>query len=309
MHGLLAAARENVLSDALQRALMHVDPNRLSAEIVAVSPVEPRRVLQAAGIRDEHIFVTPAVLEQRPSLLGYYRLLLGISQKQFYASSTGLARFKVLEQKNVLPPRLIGEIEKLCVSLNHSLAELITGVEGGITPKDVEQLPLLLLGTQFDGSWRNLIGQRATREVFDAMKSVIQLADVDVHESEKGDTLTFLNRSNRKITLALAADPDVVITEDVDGRSILKVAIEIKGGTDLSNAHNRAGEAEKSHQKARNREAADFWTIMATSGMDLSVLKQESPTTRKWFDLVSVLEQEGESWQRLVSELKIAVGV
>jgi len=46
------------------------------------------------------------------------------------------------------------------------------------------------------------------------------------------------------------------------------VAIEVKGGTDVSNAHNRAGEAEKSHTKAKGKGFRDFWTIISKKGLD-----------------------------------------
>ena len=73
------------------------------------------------------------------------------------------------------------------------------------------------------------------------------------------------------MTIALAPDPDVEIREVINGREVLKVALEIKGGTDYANIHNRAGEAEKSHQKARNRHASAFWTVIATTGKSITV--------------------------------------
>jgi|SRR6266567_6638705 len=51
---------------------------------------------------------------------------------------------------------------------------------------------------------------------------------------------------------ALSVFPDTRIQEEFGGKLRNKVAIEIKGGTDVSNAHNRAGEAEKS--RPRNRD-------------------------------------------------------
>src|SRR5438876_5226020 len=76
-----------------------------------------------------------------------------------------------------------------------------------------------------------------------------------------------------------------------------KVAIEIKGGTDMSNAHNRAGEAEKSHQKAKKQGFRDFWTLISKSGLSIEKLKQESPTTNSWFDVAQVLARQGEDWK------------
>ena len=111
------------------------------------------------------------------------------------------------------------------------------------------------------------------------------------------------------MTLALAPDPDVVIKEQVNNQSIFKTAIEIKGGTDYSNIHNRAGEAEKSHRKAHAAGAQDFWTVMALTGADMQVIRSESPTTRDWFDVEEVLAGAGASWQRLVNLTISAMGI
>ena len=66
------------------------------------------------------------------------------------------------------------------------------------------------------------------------------------------DLRTYILRSRKVVIWPLATDPDIRIQEEFEpGQLRNKVAIEIKGGTDISNAHNRAGEAEKSHQKGQ----------------------------------------------------------
>jgi hypothetical protein len=52
--------------------------------------------------------------------------------------------------------------------------------------------------------------------------------------------ITVRNASKRKVFIALSTDPDIRIQEDFNGKLRNKLAIEIKGGTDNSNAHNRA---------------------------------------------------------------------
>jgi hypothetical protein len=231
-----------------------------------------------------------------------------VSQKQFYTSKSGLSRFKSMEVKNVISPEVNDLLDELCAGLNDAMAELVTAVEGGFAERDVDQLPLLALGAQFDGSWRTKIGDKAIKDVFKIIKEIIKSVNIEFTEAES--SLTLLNRSERKVTVGLAADPDVVITEELaEGRSVLKVAIEIKGGQDKSNVHNRAGEAEKSHQKARNKGATDFWTVISTEGVDRKVLKEESPTTRQWFDLAQVLDQDGDDWQRLHDQVLVAMGI
>jgi hypothetical protein len=121
--------------------------------------------------------------------------------------------------------------------------------------------------------------------------------------------LTLRNASSRKVVTALASDPDVCLQEEFDGRLRNKVAIEIKGGTDKSNAHNRAGEAEKSHQKARREGFRDFWTLIAKKGLDLSKLRNESPTTNSWFNVAQVLGRKGEDWEEFRSRLAGEVGI
>lgn len=50
--------------------------------------------------------------------------------------------------------------------------------------------------------------------------------------------------------IEFAPDPDIVIREEFSkGKYRNIITIEVKGGTDFSNIHNRVGEAEKSHQR------------------------------------------------------------
>jgi hypothetical protein len=93
------------------------------------------------------------------------------------------------------------------------------------------------------------------------------------------------------------------------GATHKNVAIEIKGGTDKSNAHNRAGEAEKSHQKAKQDGFRDFWTLILLKGMDLAKLKRESPSTNEWFDVTQLLARDGEDWERFRDHLARVAGI
>ena len=139
------------------------------------------------------------------------------------------------------------------------------------------------------------------------MKTVIKQQGCSFTETDA--SITIINNSGREVTLALAPDPDLVIREDVEDSVVYKTAIEIKGGADKSNRHNRVGEAEKSHQKARADGAQDCWTVIDLANADLAVLKQESPTTREWLDLNEVLHQSGSGWSRLKTLTLSAMGI
>ena len=304
-HQLLVAARRTVLRQALSAALGTARPEVVRQQLDHYAPTGARQVLAKAGIRDEHVFATPEVLLIRPTTLGYYRLLLGVSQKAFYKSELGLSRFKAMEVRDVVRPAIESDIPELCTALNQQLAELVIQFSPEVTKDDVEQLPLLTLGAQFDGGWRNNIGSVATQEVFLVIKELV--ADHIVNMTET--SLTLENSSGRKVRINLASDPDVAVIEQFPGAADqFQLALEIKGGTDRSNAHNRAGEAEKSHQKVKGK-ARDFWTLIATKGVDKNQLEVESPTTRRWFDVAEVLARSGPDWERFGNDLRGAVGI
>jgi hypothetical protein len=127
---------------------------------------------------------------------------------------------------------------------------------------------------------------------------------------EEKNRITVHNSSGRIVSLTFGADPDLRIQQDLGpGKIHNKVAVEVKGGTDRSNAHNRAGEAEKSHQKAKTQGFSDFWTVIAKKGLNIKKLKQESPSTNHWFDVSQVLGREGEDWEEFRRRLAVAVGI
>jgi len=234
---------------------MSIDARQVKRELAKYVPADALRTLAAAGIRDEHVFPVPIVVETKPTLVGYYRLLLGLPQKTFYAPSTGMGPFKSMEASGTISKRQQDLLPELCSCMCKGLAELVAQIYPIVSIRDVAELPLLTLGQQFQGANNNKIGQQATREIF------------------------------------------------------INVAIEIKGGSDKSNAHNRAGEAEKSHQKAKQDGFRCFWTLIALKGMDLVKLRKESPTTNEWFDVAQVLARNGADWERFREHLVQTTGI
>jgi len=304
-HQLLVAARKTWLSDALGEALRIIDPATLKKQITEFVPAESQKILAAAGIRDEHVFPTPIVLETKPTLVGYYRLLLGSPQKSFYDSGTGLGRFKSMEMDGILRPPQKAALPDFCAAMSKPLADLVAQVSPQITKRDVSELQLITLGSFFQGQNNVAIGKQATKDVFLAVADIVKPFIVARDER----SLTVKNASGRVVRITLASDPDIRIEEEYGEKSDAKVAIEIKGGTDFSNVHNRAGEAEKSQQKARGKGYRDFWTIIALKGVDMRTLRGESPTTTSWFDVAEVLGRQGTSWDEFQNRIANAVGI
>lgn len=304
-HQMLVAARKSVLLDALSEALGQLDPNITKGQILVYVPVDAQKILAAAGIRDEHIFPLPAISEKKPTLIGYYRLLLGVSQKRFYRKGTGMGPFKSMETSGLLSPKKRPDLESFCTAMAENLAELVRNISPPITPRDVSDLPLLTLGAQLYGSNNNAIGKQATLDVFLSVVEIVK----NFISSQNSSKITLENASKRTVVIALSGDPDIRVQEEFEGRLRNILAIEIKGGTNVSNAHNRAGEAEKSHRKAKKQDFRDYWTIISLAGVDLGMLQQESPTTTSWFDVAQVLAREGKDWKEFRSRFAGAVGI
>ncbi len=304
-HQLLVAARKTVLGDALRVAVSTVDPQQLSKQIATYAPRDVRKILAAAGVRDEYVFPTPLVLEAQPTLVGYYRLLLGVSQKRFYRSQTGMSQFRSMEFLGTLRESPREQLPAFCKAMGRSLSDLVRQLSPSVTTRDVDELSLLTLGAQFQGGNNVSIGKQATLDGFLAIADTVR-SHVQEHTQRK---LSVLNASGRRVVLTLSGDPDVRIEEDFAGELRKKVAIEIKGGTDVSNVHNRAGEAEKSHQKARREGFVDCWTIIQTKGVSIPKLESESPTTNAWFDAAQVLGRSGPDWDTFRNRIAEAVGI
>ena len=114
------------------------------------------------------------------------------------------------------------------------------------------------------------------------------------------------NAAQRKVLIEFAADPDIIIREEMKQGSYRNIiAIEVKAGTDFSNIHNRIGEAEKSHQKARANEYVECWTVVNVDRIDLDMARRESPSTNRFYRLSHLEGKRGDEyedfWSRIVS--------
>lgn len=305
-HERLVLARKTWLMDALSEALRRVDHNVLKGQLTTYVPADVQGILAAAGIRDEHVFPTPLLLEEQPTLIGYYRLLLGVPQKTFYGTGTGMSRFRRMEEQGTIDATQQAALPAFCRAMASSLAELVRQISPAITPRDVAELPLLTLGQFFQGGNNNVIGQAAIKAVF--------LAIADIVESviaQRTDTqLRVTTPAGRQFLIALAGDPDVRVQaiQPDDGLQNL-LSIEIKGGTDKSNAYNRGGEAEKSHQSAKRAGYQECWTVISMKEIDLDKLRGGSPTTDVWFDTAQVVAKEGPDWRDFSRRITEIIGI
>ena len=143
----LLEARSNFLQDALKATVRSLDIQELDKELASFAPKSGLSALASRGLRGELVFPVPLLLSENPRLLGYYRLLLGYSQKLFYGTGSGMGRFKSLEERGVLTRQNKELLPTVCGYLCEMAAMLLAGI-GVTTVSDdfLDDLTLLTLG-------------------------------------------------------------------------------------------------------------------------------------------------------------------
>ncbi len=272
------------LGAALSETIRYLNINTLDLELSKF--VNPGSLTKVAsfGLRGELFFPVPYLITANPYLLGYYRLLYGLSRKEFYSKS-GFGKFEVLESRGKITPILSDLVINLCLSLITTGQILVNSIDY-ISPHIIHGLQLITFGAQLRGGGLNKIGQEAVKEMYELIRNVV--APYITNASKRA--ITIKNDSGRIILIEFMSDPDIRVQELLQTGIRPVVAIEIKGGRDVSNVYNRLGEAEKSHNKARNVGFNQFWTIIRAN-LDLAKAKVRSPSTHRFFYLDRITDQ------------------
>ena len=299
----LIAAQETQLLPALLAHLASVDIIALDKELHEFVGSQRLARLAAEGLRGELLFSVPTVLSTKPSLLAYYRLLLGFSQKEFYKPPFSI--FARMESANVLLEQARDVLPDLCRSMIGSAGILLDGVPA-LSTDLLNALTLLTFGSQLRGSYNTILGQEATKSVFNMIRELVR----DAIEEETSTHLLIRNAAGRLVRIEFAPDPDIAVREQLGpGNYNNRIAIEIKGGTDASNLHNRLGEAEKSHQNARLRGFTQFWTIINLTRLNRIDAHNETPTTTRFFLVKPILDTSSEAHEEFRLLLRSELGL
>ena len=212
-----------------------------------------------------------------------------------------------MEEKGKVSPRVQTEIPDLCHAFAKGASELFHEIGPERFSLDLlDDLTLLTLGPQLRGSNNTKIGHLANHAVFELIHTIVAHAVV----KETTTRLELRNASQRKVVIAFAADPDIIVVEEASKKSRRNiVAIEIKGGGDQSNIWNRLGEAEKSHQSAKQHGFVEFWTIYNVPNLDLAKAHEKSPTTNRFYNLRDLLLPQSEALDDFRDRLISSVGI
>jgi len=301
----LAEIRRLYLQDALRDTVRNLDITALDKQLGKLVAPTSLKAIAAHSLRAELIFPVPIVLEANPRLLGYYRLLYGFSQKIFYTTASGIGRFRSMETRGVIPKG--ADIKPLCKSLIACGRTLLDGIgPSRMTRELLDDLTVLTVGPQLRGGANVKRGARGIVAVFEAIHAIVKVATVSFNETQ----IVVKNAAGRMVYIEFAPDPDIVIREEIATASFAeKIALEIKAGEDFSNIHNRIGEAEKSHQKARKRGFVECWKVVKVDRLDVKMAKQESPSTNRFYLLSAIVSGAGTEYVDFRNRIKTLTGI
>lgn len=283
--------RSIYLQNALLETIRDLDIATIDRELSELVSSADLASLAQHGLRGELLFAVPSVLMANPYLLGYYRLLMGYSQKEFYGKSFGASYFKNMEVSGKVGQKASTAIPALCKAFCDAGSQLLN--EAGalrVSRELLDDLTLLTLGSQLRGGVNNQRGMAGVVLVFEIIREIVEHAASEVRET----AIEINSATGRPFLIEFAADPDIIIREEMEPQHYRNVvAVEIKSGTDVSNIHNRIGEAEKSHQKAKNNSFTECWTIVNVDGLDMAKAKSESPSTDRFYSLTALALRSG----------------
>ncbi len=304
---VIAEIRKEYLQDALRDTVAVMDIEFLDKELSSFVPKKDLAAISSQGLRAELMFPVPCLLRNNPKLLGYYRLLYGFSQKAFYNSATGLLSFKNMEERGILSKANEPLLSELCRALSICASSLIKGMGIDRLTKDLlDDLTLLTLGPQLRGGANVKKGTIGVHTVFHAIQKIVAPYAKELHRR----CITINNAAGREVLIEFAPDPDIVIREVLAKNNYRNIiAIEIKGGTDFSNIHNRLGEAEKSHQKARQAGFVECWTIVNVENFDEQMAYRESPTTNRFYRLSHISMESGAEYEDFRNRVTALTGI
>jgi hypothetical protein len=294
------------LQDALARAIDRLEVPQIDAELAKLAPKDSLAKLASHGLRGELMFAVPCVLRAEPRLLGYYRLLLGSSQKEFYGAAR-LGRFKSMEEKGSLKRAQEEELDSLCVGLAGASALLLDGIGAKRIGRELfDDLALLTVGPQLRGGRNVLSGIAGIVKVFDAIEAIVSRSMTN----KAPNIIEVKNAAGRRVLIQFASDPDIRIREEMTSTNFRNViAIEVKAGTDYSNIHNRIGEAEKSHRKARADGYTECWTVVNVDRVNMTMAHRESPSTDRFYRLSQIHGGTGPEYQDFFDRVVALTGI
>ena len=168
----LKSINDQYLYQALSDTVKQIFIPDIDKQLAEYVDHEALKKVASFGLRGEIFFPVPCIILSNPKLLGYYRLLLGFSQKEFYNKGP-FGSFKRLEEQGIITKKISLQIEALCISLIGSAVIMIEQIDD-LSLGTIRDLQMLTLGPQLRGGLNTEVGKNATDKIFRFAKFVIE---------------------------------------------------------------------------------------------------------------------------------------
>lgn len=257
---------------------------------------EGKVAAERLGFSPSEVFAHPEVLQEKPELFDYYRLLACLSHK-----GLGQIRSKLgLSKKSFKSPEEF--CLRLCVLINRFTSNALERTASASREALIRTM-FAEAGSEWQGTWVNQIGELAAQEIeklivnFTQSKKLVDDAKTEA-AADEGNVLILKSG----VSIRFGSEPDV------EFRSVerdLLCVIEIKGSADKAGAQTRLGETKKSFTKAKH-ENPRCVTIFLPSVLTPAVEKQlrSERDIDKIFNLLEVCNDESERSRFLMEIFK-----
>ena len=246
--------------------------------------VEGKTAAERLGFSPTEVFAHPKLLQDKPELFDYYRLLACLSNK-------GLGQIKA---KLGISRNKFSSPEEFCLNLCVLINRFMSNALDRTASANREALIRTMFaeaGSEWQGTWVNEIGELAAQEIEKLIVNFAQannLVDENRTEAAADEGNFLILKSGASIRFG--SEPDV---EFRNAQKELVCVIEIKGSADKAGAQTRLGETKKSFTKAKLQNPRCV-TIFLPSVLTPAVEKQlrSERDIDKIFNLLEICNDE-----------------
>jgi len=235
------------------------------------------------GIRPVVVFAHPQVMAIIPGAVSYYRMLAMVSQKSMSRVGFNIGRY---EQQKATPS--VDYAKSIAKHLNGIISRLIES-DSTIDFREFDLWRGMAAGSQAQGSWQNVKGDKAEDVVKEILKQRMVQRGLIVHQREEGRR-TIIETGSGKIVV-YGDEPDIGVYED----GTLIVAVEIKGGIDTAGVLEREGATMKSFRRAKEQNDRCTTILIlhkaALTGTAVDDFERNRDIISGWYTIDDILQE------------------
>ncbi|MXY90544.1 MAG: XcyI family restriction endonuclease [Gammaproteobacteria bacterium] len=239
------------------------------------------------SVKPQLVFAHPILLQQNPKVSKYYRGISLLSQKQVKDLATSVSDW----EKGVQSKAVTNENALKVARLYNSIVSSIIEGHTGWTLDNGYRNIIATMGISLDGTFRNMIGQSAEKEIKDRIRDWVEMRELVLAKTRK--PLKF--ELNNGITMRYGSEPDIEFSRE----GTVIVTIEIKGGKDRAGALERLGAMQKSFSETPS--GCVNFLIAGVVTPEMKVRLDQIGTVKVYlFDEISLDEKK---WNEFIQEL------